>query len=105
MSRQNPEKLVPGIEDTDWELSFVDVAADEEPVDMSWGQLVEGYMFEHSEEDIRITANIEDRTHEYCCMIYFYVDDTMKRCFDCGLRGDWIKNIQKLMKRHPKDNL
>lgn len=92
--------LVPELQDSEWELEYVEVAADEQPADMSYGWLVESYFFVHSDEEIGLTCNIEDH-HQYDRKYQIYADEVGggETIYNFQSRKNWWSGIRRIMRK------
>ena len=98
--------LVPELQDSEWELEYVEVASDENPCEMEYGWLIESYEFTNSEEDITLMCNVEApenhpglRDYE----VYAYFEGGQGWLHSYRSRKDWWNGIRELMRRNPNE--
>jgi len=98
--------LVPELEDSDWEVEYVEVAADEHPQKMEYGWLLESYEFSHENEDITLMCNAEApenqpglRDYE----VYAYFEGCQGWLHSYRSRKDWWNGIKELMSKNPEE--
>lgn len=93
------KQLVP--DDSDWELQYVEVAADEVPEEMEYGYLIEAYVFENSDKEVKLMCNIEspqESQSERKYEVYVYKNGEQGRLLSYRNRGYWCDGIAELMR-------
>jgi hypothetical protein len=92
------EYLIPELQDSDWELVCVEVSSDEQPQEMEYGWLVESYWFEHGEQDLELTCNLEsyeDGSRDY--EVYVYARSEEPFILNFRSRLDWWTGIRNIL--------
>jgi hypothetical protein len=93
--------LIPELENSDWEVEHVEVAADEHPQEMEWKYIVESYEFTYPETDIRLVCNVEaskNQSAERKYDMYLYVGYELHFIQSFETRRKWWSGIRKTMR-------
>lgn len=91
---------MPELRDSEWELEYTEVAADEPPHGMAYGWLVEAYKFRHSGRDIELTCNVEaydESPGKRTYSVYVYVDGEQEELLDYRSRYQWWNGIRDIL--------
>jgi len=90
--------LVPELQDSDWELDYVELGSDEVPEKRDEVWLIESYHFTHSEKDITLYCNMEvnpddSRSHE----VNVQVRDEDPLILNFSSRREWWTGIKQIL--------